>query len=218
MYISSAVSTRTTFNDLGGGVDVGPHTTVTSAPRRRACVASAKPIRPVDRLEMYLTGSIASRVGPAVTRTRTPARSFGRERRRHRFDDRGRVGEPSDPEIAGRKVPFLRIDQDGAVGGDLRDVALHARVLPHLGVHGRSDDHRAPAHQVGGAHEVVPAPGREPRQARRCRADDHVGVRPPCELDVDDALGLVEEVDVHRRTRQSGQRSRADEIGRRGRS
>ena len=48
---------------------------MTAAPRRSAAAASPYPILPEDRFEMYRTGSIGSRVGPAVTSTRSPARS-----------------------------------------------------------------------------------------------------------------------------------------------
>ena len=41
--------------------------TVTRAPRSSAASAIATPIRPVERLPMKRTGSIASRVPPAVT-------------------------------------------------------------------------------------------------------------------------------------------------------
>ena len=68
---------------------------VTSAPRRAAAAARARPMRPLERLPRKRTGSIGSRVPPAVTRTRSP--SQGRvARRQHRFDPRqqpGRVGQ-----------------------------------------------------------------------------------------------------------------------------
>ncbi len=46
---------------------------MTSAPSAAACSASAKPIRPDERLPTKRTASIGSRVPPAVTSTRTPA-------------------------------------------------------------------------------------------------------------------------------------------------
>ncbi len=54
----------------------GPATRVTSAPAAAKARARAKPIVPVERLDKNRTGSIASRVGPALSVTRTPARSF----------------------------------------------------------------------------------------------------------------------------------------------
>ena len=53
-------------------------TIVTLAPRSRAAAAIAAPIRPVERLPMKRTGSMASRVPPAVTTTWRPARSASR--------------------------------------------------------------------------------------------------------------------------------------------
>ena len=41
-----------------------------------AFLASAKPIFPVERLDINLTGSIVSLVGPAVTHTLSPFISF----------------------------------------------------------------------------------------------------------------------------------------------
>ena len=49
-------------------------TKVTSAPREAATVASARPIRPLEALPMKRTGSIGSRVPPALTTTRQPSR------------------------------------------------------------------------------------------------------------------------------------------------
>ena len=51
---------------------------VTRAPRSSAASATATPIRPVERLPMKRTGSIASRVPPAVTTMCRPARSASR--------------------------------------------------------------------------------------------------------------------------------------------
>ena len=61
------------------GVDrcTGPATSVTSAPASRAARAIAKPILPLDRLVMPRTGSIGSKVGPAVMSTRWPSSALG---------------------------------------------------------------------------------------------------------------------------------------------
>ena len=70
--ISSAVVTRITSKGTGPGSPTGPRTTVTVAPRAWAACATARPIFPVEGFEMNRTGSIASRVGPAVISTRFP--------------------------------------------------------------------------------------------------------------------------------------------------
>ena len=74
-YMSAAETTGTTATPSGGASETGPETRVTAAPRLRAAAASSYPIRPVEWLVTNRTGSIASRVGPAVTSRRTPSRS-----------------------------------------------------------------------------------------------------------------------------------------------
>src|SRR5215218_691061 len=72
---SSAVSTRSTAipeASVGRPMVV---TSVTAAPRRAAHSATAYPIFPDDRFPTKRTGSIGSRVPPAVTSMRSPARS-----------------------------------------------------------------------------------------------------------------------------------------------
>ena len=71
--MSAALSTSMRFTPGGVAMDTGPHTTVTSAPASRAAAATAKPIFPELRLLMKRTGSMRSRVGPAVSNTRLPA-------------------------------------------------------------------------------------------------------------------------------------------------
>ena len=71
-YISSAVSTSTRSQPAGVVRFTGPATSMTRAPRSAAACASANPIRPLDRFEMKRTGSMGSRVGPAVMRTVCP--------------------------------------------------------------------------------------------------------------------------------------------------
>src|SRR5688572_22873634 len=51
----------------GGEMLAGPEMSVTWCPRASAASAIAYPIFPEERLLMKRTGSIASRVGPAVT-------------------------------------------------------------------------------------------------------------------------------------------------------
>src|SRR5580692_1683424 len=73
--ISSADSTRVSSAAPGGVNAVGPLTSNTRAPRRSAASANAYPILPLDRLDRYRTGSIFSRVGPAVINTVSPTNS-----------------------------------------------------------------------------------------------------------------------------------------------
>ncbi len=61
----------------GAFILVGPLTRTTSAPLSLASSAIAYPILPVDLLVKNLTGSILALVGPAVTSTFLPTKSFG---------------------------------------------------------------------------------------------------------------------------------------------
>ena len=72
--MSRAVVTRTVRAPAGGSRWVGPSTRSTSAPRARASRASSMPWVPVAALDRKRTGSIGSRVGPAVIKTRSPAK------------------------------------------------------------------------------------------------------------------------------------------------
>ena len=72
---SSALTTFMTLTSLDVGIDELAQIMVTSAPREAAALARAAPIRPDERLPMNLTGSIASLVPPAVTKTLTPRKS-----------------------------------------------------------------------------------------------------------------------------------------------
>src|SRR5689334_167876 len=71
LYISCAVTTRTTFTPAGSARSTGPATRTTSCPRATAAAAQAKPMRPLEGFEIKRTSSMNSRVGPAVTRNRT---------------------------------------------------------------------------------------------------------------------------------------------------
>ena len=70
--MSAALSTSMRRTPGGVGSDTGPQTSTTSAPASRAACATAKPILPELRLLTKRTGSIGSRVGPAVISTRRP--------------------------------------------------------------------------------------------------------------------------------------------------
>ena len=65
------------------------------------------------------------------------ARPGGRRRRRRR---------PGGPR---------RVDHVHAAAAQRRQVLLHGRVLPHLGVHGRAHHHRGPGGEQGGGEQVV---------------------------------------------------------------
>lgn len=75
-YISRVVTTSTRRKRLSdASAVILPHTSMTCAPRSAAALAMAIPIFPLERLPIYLTGSMGSIVPPAVTRTVLPSRS-----------------------------------------------------------------------------------------------------------------------------------------------
>jgi hypothetical protein len=76
--IAAVLSARTIVASVGSGTSTRPATIVTRAPRAIAASAIATPILPLLRLPMYLTGSIASAVPPALTTRWRPSRSGSR--------------------------------------------------------------------------------------------------------------------------------------------
>ena len=80
--MAPAVAAFTTFTPGGGLTLMAPAIRVTVAPRSRAASAMAVPILPLDRLPMKRTGSMGSRVPPALTTTLSPSRSPARSKSR----------------------------------------------------------------------------------------------------------------------------------------
>ncbi len=58
----------------GGSSETGPETSIVFAPSLAAAFAIAYPIFPLEKFDTYRTGSILSRVGPAVITTFLPAK------------------------------------------------------------------------------------------------------------------------------------------------
>ena len=129
---------------------------VTDAPRAAASKASACPCLPDDRFAITRTASIGSRVPPAVTSTRSPAMSFGASSRWIALDDRLGAREPPGPDVAARETSGLGVDDAHAAPPQGREVLLHRRVLPHLGVHRWAHDDGRPRGDHDGSEEVVP--------------------------------------------------------------
>ena len=173
--------------------DVGPATTVTSAPRRCASRASANPMRPVERFEMNRTGSS----GFARRTDRDEDAYTGEVLRRECGDDRFDDVAPARRAVRRRSRRTRDRRSPGAtseraVGRRLRRRCAARRVLPHLGVHRRRDDHRTTAHQIGRRRRCPRRfRSRAGRASRRSRRTTTIRLGPSCELDVDHALGLV---------------------------
>lgn len=77
----SADFTFTRPTPRGVGSPTGPATSVTWAPASWAARAMANPILPLERLVRPRTGSMASKVGPALTSTCWPASGLGWKKR-----------------------------------------------------------------------------------------------------------------------------------------
>ena len=105
---------------------------------------------------MTRTASMGSRVPPAVTSTRTPARSssgpstLGRGGHDRRRDRRGGPRRRRHRRGARRGVDHVH-----APSAQRGEVVLHRRVLPHLGVHRGRDEHRRPGGEQRGGEQVV---------------------------------------------------------------
>ncbi len=102
------------------------------------------------------TGSIRSRVPPAVTRTRTPARSrpWLSTSAAAPDDPRG-IGEATGTDVAAGEPTRLGVDHVHAAATQRGEVLLDRGVLPHLGVHRGRDEHRRPGREQRCAQQVV---------------------------------------------------------------
>ena len=136
-------------------------TRVTLAPRLAASSATAWPCLPEDRLPMKRTGSIGSRVPPAVTTTRSPVRSCSCSAVRSPSMAATIVlglGQAAGADVAAGQAAGLGLDDVHATGAQQAQVVLHRRVLPHLGVHGRAHEHRRPGGEQHVGEQVVADP------------------------------------------------------------
>ena len=108
------------------------------------------------------TGSMGSRVPPAVTSTVRPCSgpSRGCEHREARRRRSSRARQPSRALVAAGEAARLGLDDDDAAAARApRGSPVTLGVLPHLGVHrGADDDRRARREQRGGEQVVREAP------------------------------------------------------------
>ena len=81
----------------GLGRDTLAAISVTSAPAPRGSGGEREPMRPLERLPMKRTGSIGSRVPPAVTRTRRPSQGRSPAGQRRLDPGQQRAGSGSRP-------------------------------------------------------------------------------------------------------------------------
>jgi hypothetical protein len=107
-----------------------------------AARAMAKPILPLEWLVMPRTGSMASKVGPAVTSTLRPASSLGWKKAISSSHSSVGFEHAAVADLAAGLVARAG-PSTGTVGAQLRHVALRGRVGPHLAVHRRGHQQRA---------------------------------------------------------------------------
>ena len=137
--------------------------------------AIATPILPLLWFEMKRTGSIASRVGPAVTTTRRPASATARLEQPTDMSEDGFWfwHAPRTAALARGQRAVSRARARVAELAEVRDVALRLRVRPHVVVHRRHEQHRATGGEQRGREQVVRLARRGARQkVRRRRRDD----------------------------------------------
>ena len=150
--MSAALSTSMRFTPGGVAMLTGPQTMVTSAPASRAAAATAKPIFPELRLLMKRTGSMRSRVGPAVSSTRLPA--SGPDGRDCVGDSAGELRgleHAAGADFAAGLVALARAPDVDAARLERGDVGLRGGIRPHDAVHRRRERDRRRGRQAQGS-------------------------------------------------------------------
>lgn len=114
-------------------------------------------------------------------------------------------GQPARPAVRPGEAPGGGLEHHRAPPAQRGHVVDGGRVQPHLGVHGRREQHRASGGEQRGGQQIVgPAVHRARQQIRRRRRHhDQVGLL--AELDVRDLGNVVEDAGVHR---LAGERSK----------
>ena len=115
---------------------------MTVAPRCRAARAIANPILPDDGVadKPHRIDGLPGRPG------RNENGPAGKIVRRHHggyfLHNKFRLGQTPGPDRATRQLSGIRIDQDVAIATQDFQIALDGRVLVHVRIHGRANDHR----------------------------------------------------------------------------
>ena len=188
LSIFSVVGACVTVTRGGRGTDSSPATRRTSAPASTKARAISMPIRPDERLVITRTGSSGSSVRPAVTTTRVPAKSGalpigeGRAASAARHCSKMTGGSAIRP---GPDVPQASSPSPGAMNrypaaANCLTLAHDRRVLPHVRVHGRSENDPSVLHRLlrnreqQGREQVVGDTGGElADNVGGCRCHDH---------------------------------------------
>ena len=185
--MSTALSQSMRRTPGGVGSETGPLTRTTSAPAFRAACATAKPIFPELRLLMKRTGSMRSRVGPAVISTRLPLSGpvGSQQRVAASIDELQRLEHAALADFAAGLIARCRAEHAARLRcGERGDVGLRGRVRPHHAIHGRRHGDGRFRRETQRGEQVVRLPRGEPRQEVRGGGRDDHEIRPAGELDV----------------------------------
>ena len=154
-------------------------------PRPGRC---ANPILPLLRLPMKRTGSMSSKVGPALTRMRRPAERAAvlmpTSPLLERGDDLHRLAHATGAGFAFGQRAVVGADHRHAALAQRGDVGLRGRVQPHAVVHRRRHRDRCGRRQAQRADQVVGEAVRELGQRVGGGRRDHDAVGPARQFDV----------------------------------
>ena len=131
-------------------------------------------------------------------------------------EDLGRLGQPALAGVGAGQPALGGLEDQGAALAQRRDVGPGRGVLPHLGVHRRDEDDRAPGGEQGVGQQVVghAVRGLGHQVGRRRRDHDQVGGLP--DPDVRHLVHVVPHLGGDGLAGQRGPRGGADEPQRRG--
>ncbi len=128
------------------------------------------------------------------------------------LDHGGRIGQPTLADVAAGEASLLRCDDDHPARSQDGHVVLDRWVLPHLGVHGRTDDDRGRSGDQGGREQIGRAPGPQiGEDAGGGRTDDD-GIRRLPHRGVGYRVGVTPQAGLDRLGSQGGERGRPDHV------
>ncbi len=171
---------------------------------------------------MKRTGSMRSRVGPAVTTTLRPRSSpavCDARRRKHGLDDFLRFDHAAGASLAAGLAAVGGTENRQPALAQRGDVRLRRGIGPHQSIHRGHDDDRHVGREAQRRQQVVRQAVRDPRNEIRGGRRDDDALRPACEFDVPHGrFGRgVPQVRAHGSARKRLERERSDELLRAGR-
>ncbi len=158
---------------------------------------------------MKRTGSMRSRVGPAVMSTRLPASA-------HALGELERLEHAALADLPARLIALGGPEDLHAALRERADVGARGGIGPHDVVHGRRHRDRRLGRETQRREQIVRLPGGEAGEKIRARGRDEHGVRPARELDVahGSLCGRIPQVAAHRAPRDRLEGGRCYELAR----